>query len=126
MPPIATADKWGLTAAPITSAAIQPTASTPRRTGGDPPPSPPPRRAGVPVFRPWQQVWQCNDIRVTITVRDPDAIEYHLGGMMDFIGPPAIAYSRVGTGRTPSAVPSNSNSPASHSGLEHGLIAQSC
>jgi hypothetical protein len=36
----------------------------------------------VPVFRPWQQVWQCNDIRVTITVRDPDAIEYHLGGMI--------------------------------------------
>ena len=49
---------------------------------GDPPPSPPPRRAAVPVFRPWQQVWQCNDIRVTITVRDPDAIEYHLGGMI--------------------------------------------
>ena len=40
--------------------------------------------------------------------------------------PPAIAYSRVGTGRIPSTVPSNSNFPASHSGLEHGLIAQSC
>ena len=38
---------------------------------------------------------------------------------------PAIAYSRVGTG-IPSAVPSSSNFPASHSGLEHGLIAQSC
>jgi hypothetical protein len=32
--------------------------------------------------------------------------------------PPAIAYSRVDTGRTPSAVPSSSNFPASHSGSE--------
>src|SRR5436305_1804059 len=31
---------------------------------------------------------------------------------------PAIAYSRVGTGRTPSAVPSSSNFPASHLGSE--------
>ena len=38
--------------------------------------------------------------------------------------PPAIAYSRVGTG-TPSAVPSSSNFPASHLGSESGLIAQS-
>src|SRR5262249_20835574 len=38
---------------------------------------------------------------------------------------PAIAYSRVGTGRTPSAVPSSSNPPASHSYSELGLIAQS-
>ena len=38
---------------------------------------------------------------------------------------PAIAYSRVGTGRTPSAVPSSSNFPASHLGSELGLIAQS-
>ena len=38
----------------------------------------------------------------------------------------AIAYSRVHTGPVPSAVPSSSNSPASHSRLEHGLIAQSC
>ena len=37
-------------------------------------PPPPPR------FRPWQQVWQCNDIRVTITARDPFSIEYDLGG----------------------------------------------
>ena len=40
--------------------------------------------------------------------------------------PQAIAYSRVDTGPSPSAVPSNSNFQASHSGLEHGLIAQSC
>jgi hypothetical protein len=40
--------------------------------------------------------------------------------------PSAIAYSRVGTGTIPSAVPSNSSFPASHSGLERGLIAQSC
>src|SRR5262250_2706753 len=38
---------------------------------------------------------------------------------------PAIAYSRVGTGRTPSAVPSSSNFAASHSGSKLGLIAQS-
>jgi hypothetical protein len=38
---------------------------------------------------------------------------------------PAIAYSRVGTGRTPSAVLSSSNFPASHLGLELPLIAQS-
>ncbi len=37
-------------------------------------PPPPPR------FRPWQQVWQCNDIRVTITARAPFSIEYDLGG----------------------------------------------
>ena len=37
----------------------------------DPPP---------PRFRPWQQVWQCNDIRVTVTARDPFSIEYDLGG----------------------------------------------
>jgi hypothetical protein len=39
--------------------------------------------------------------------------------------PPAIAYSRVNTGLTPSAVPSSSNFPASHLGSELGLIAQS-
>jgi hypothetical protein len=38
---------------------------------------------------------------------------------------PTIAYSRVGTGRTPSAVPSSSNFPACHLGLEPILIAQS-
>jgi hypothetical protein len=39
---------------------------------------------------------------------------------------PAIAYSRVGTGQTPSAVLSSSNFPASVLGSELGLIAQSC
>jgi hypothetical protein len=39
--------------------------------------------------------------------------------------PPAIAYSRVDTGRTPSAVPSSSNFPASHLGSQLGLIAHS-
>jgi hypothetical protein len=38
---------------------------------------------------------------------------------------PAIAYSKVSTGRTPSAVPSSSNFPASHLGSEPGLIVQS-
>jgi hypothetical protein len=31
-------------------------------------------------FRPWQEIWQCNDIRVTVTMRDPNVIEYDLGG----------------------------------------------
>ena len=35
---------------------------------------------------------------------------------------PAIAYSRVDTGRNPSAVQSNSNFPASHLGSQLGLI----
>ena len=34
----------------------------------------------LPRFRPWQQVWQCNDIRVTVTARDPISVEYDLGG----------------------------------------------
>src|SRR5262249_24039822 len=34
----------------------------------------------LPRFRPWQQVWQCNDIRVTVTAREPFSIEYDLGG----------------------------------------------
>jgi hypothetical protein len=39
---------------------------------------------------------------------------------------PAIVYSRVGTGRTLSAVPSSSNFPASHlGGSKLGLIAPS-
>ena len=36
---------------------------------------------------------------------------------------PAIAYSRVDTGRNPSAVPSSSKFPASHLDSELGLIA---
>jgi hypothetical protein len=31
-------------------------------------------------FRPWQQVWQCNDIRVTVTERAPGDMEYDIGG----------------------------------------------
>ena len=34
----------------------------------------------LPRFRPWQQDWQCNDIWVTVTARDPFSIEYDLGG----------------------------------------------
>jgi hypothetical protein len=45
-------------------------------------------------------------------------------GRIGVSGRPAIAYSRVDTGRNPSAGPSNSNFPASH--LDSvGLIAQS-
>jgi len=36
----------------------------------------------APPFRPWQEVWQCNDVRVTVTARDPFSIEYDLGGMI--------------------------------------------
>src|SRR5262244_936916 len=35
-----------------------------------------------PPFRPWQDVWQCNDVRVTVTSRSPEEIEYDLGGMI--------------------------------------------
>jgi hypothetical protein len=31
---------------------------------------------------PWQAVWQCNDVRVTVTSRSPEEIEYDLGGMI--------------------------------------------
>jgi len=31
-------------------------------------------------FQPWQQIWQCNDIRVTVTERQAGVIEYDLGG----------------------------------------------
>src|SRR5262245_40958678 len=51
-------------------------ASQPARADdGDAPPKPPP-------FQPWQEVWQCNDVRVTITSRSPEEIEYDLGGMI--------------------------------------------
>jgi hypothetical protein len=33
-------------------------------------------------FQPWQAIWQCNDVRVTITSRSPVEIEYDLGGMI--------------------------------------------
>jgi hypothetical protein len=33
-----------------------------------------------PRFQPWQAIWQCNDIRVTVTARDPFSVEYDLGG----------------------------------------------
>ena len=38
------------------------------------------RRARAIRFRPWQAIWQCNDIRVTVTSRQPEEIEYDLGG----------------------------------------------
>jgi hypothetical protein len=69
----------------------------------DPPPPPPPR------FQPWQQVWQCNDIRVTVTGCDPYSVEYDLGGtiwggarftvvkgQLFFNGRPCLAYGPVG------------------------------
>jgi hypothetical protein len=40
---------------------------------------PPPKPAR---FQPWQEVWQCNDVRVTVTSRSPEEIEYDLGGMI--------------------------------------------
>jgi len=38
------------------------------------------RGAAPPRFQPWQEIWQCNDIRVTVTAPDPFSIEYDLGG----------------------------------------------
>jgi len=39
------------------------------------------KEAPKPVrWQPWQQVWQCNDIRMTITSRTQGLIEYDLGG----------------------------------------------
>jgi hypothetical protein len=38
------------------------------------------KSAPPPRFKPWQLVWQCNDIRVTVTSRKSDQIEYDLGG----------------------------------------------
>jgi hypothetical protein len=49
-------------------------ASTAANAADDDIPPPPSR------FQPWQQAWQCNDIRVTVTARDPFSIEYDLGG----------------------------------------------
>jgi opacity protein-like surface antigen len=43
----------------------------------DDPPVDPPIRAR---FQPWQRIWQCNDIRVTVTAAQPGAINYDLGG----------------------------------------------
>jgi hypothetical protein len=31
-------------------------------------------------FQPWQQSWQCNDLRVTVTGQNPDTINYDIGG----------------------------------------------
>jgi hypothetical protein len=31
-------------------------------------------------FQPWQRIWQCNDIRVTETGRQPGIVHYDLGG----------------------------------------------
>jgi hypothetical protein len=31
-------------------------------------------------FRPWQQAWQCNDIRVTVSSPKRDVVVYDLGG----------------------------------------------
>ena len=38
----------------------------------------------LPRFRPWQQVWQCNDIRVTIAARDPFSVTLRTDGA-DFV-----------------------------------------
>jgi hypothetical protein len=36
--------------------------------------------ANASAFKPWQRVWQCNDIRVTETVNQPGIVNYDLGG----------------------------------------------
>jgi len=41
----------------------------------------PPARPARPIaFKPWQRIWQCNDIRVTETVNQPGVANYDLGG----------------------------------------------
>src|SRR5262245_7609198 len=37
-------------------------------------------KPAVTRWRPWQQIWQCNDIRLTITSRTEGLIEYDIGG----------------------------------------------
>jgi hypothetical protein len=32
------------------------------------------------AWRPWQQIWQCNDIRLAVTSRDQGLIEYDVSG----------------------------------------------
>jgi len=34
----------------------------------------------IPSWRPWRQVWQCNDIRLTVASRTQGLIEYDIGG----------------------------------------------
>jgi hypothetical protein len=36
--------------------------------------------AVTPRWRPWQQIWQCNDIRLTVTSWQQGLIDYDLGG----------------------------------------------
>ena len=32
------------------------------------------------AFRPWQEVWQCNDLRVTVTSNAPGMVNYDIAG----------------------------------------------
>jgi len=34
------------------------------------------------TFRPWQRMWQCNDVRVTEIVNQPGIVSYDIGGMI--------------------------------------------
>jgi hypothetical protein len=43
----------------------------------DPPPKP-------VQFRPWQQAWQCNDVRITVTESEPGHIDYDVAGTLWF------------------------------------------
>lgn len=40
----------------------------------------PPAKPARLSFKPWQRIWQCNDIRVTETVNQPGIVNYDLGG----------------------------------------------
>jgi len=31
-------------------------------------------------FRPWQEIWQCNDLRVTVTSNAPGIVKYDIAG----------------------------------------------
>ena len=42
-----------------------------------------PRCAPKPTpvrYRPWQEVWQCNDLRVTVTSNAPGMVNYDIAG----------------------------------------------
>jgi len=34
------------------------------------------------TFKPWQRMWQCNDVRVTEIVNQPGIVSYDIGGMI--------------------------------------------
>jgi hypothetical protein len=54
-----------------------------------------------PPFRPWQEVWQCRDLRVTVIGREPYGIEYDIGGTLFGGGQFAVARGQLFFNATP-------------------------